>query len=244
MAGYIKNNDSIVKAKNFYIKQGNKILSAKELWTKVNNQMVKVYSALNPGILLKKPDYSTAVSIPSGTYFADEDVWISILGNTTSIGHIYISKNSDMSDKISIFDKIMPYSLGGYQYGGNIASVQKGYYYQIENNTAYKISTKETVGSTNVEICCKHADMDTGVSLVAGNTYHADQDVWFFYNGRTTANLNGIDIVISDTASFSLSETISIRGISTSGWLYIPQGLYFKYNQANTSCIKYNCREK
>ena len=149
-----------------------------------------------------------------------------------------------MSDKISIFDKIMPYSLGEYQYGGNIASVQKGYYYQIENNTAYKISTKETAGSANVEICCKHADMDTGVSLVTGDTYYADQDVWFFYNCRTVLNLNGIDIVISDTASFSLFETISIRGISTSGWLYIPQGLYFKYNQANTSCIKYNCREK
>lgn len=244
MAGYIKNNTSMAKAKNFYIKSNDKMISAKELWIKNNNQMVKVYSALNPEILLKKPDYSTLVSIPSGTYFADEDIWISILGNTTSIGHVYISKNSDMSDKVSILDKIMPYSLGGYQYGGNIVSVQKGYYYQIENNTAYKISTKETVGSTNVEICCKHADMDTGVSLVTDNTYYADQDVWFFYNGRTTANLNGIDIVISDTASFSLSETISIRGISTSGWLYIPQGLYFKYNQANTSCIKYNCREK
>lgn len=245
MSAYSKQNGKIVKIKNFYIKQGNKILSAKELWTKVNNQMVKVYSALNPGILLKKPDYSTLVSIPSGTYFADEDIWISARGNDRLYGDLYVSRSSDMSDGVKLFYKAKYRDMfRDYIPGGNLIPIPKGYYYKTNGTAFYKINTLLESGGANEKVCCKNINPDTGVTITVNTSYYADKDCWLYLDGRAAYDTNGVDVAISEDSSFSTVEIISPRGLAASTLLYIPKGLYYKYTQTNTTVIKFDCQEK
>lgn len=246
MSAYSKQNGKIVKIKNFYIKQGNKILSAKELWTKVNNQMVKVYSALNPGIFILQPDYDTGVSQTANTiYQAEDDLWVLIEGNNWGRSDGYVANNSDLSDKVKLYDKNMFYYGTNYFTNGAMFPVRKGQYYQVTNQGYYKLKTLPGDSIINPMITQRFIDVTSGLSMELNKNYYAQEDIWLVFPSATTVNnLTESNLRIADNEDMSNAVDVSFF---VAGCVCFPisKGLYWKITKHSGSLgMYYSCVEE